>query len=340
MRGQALKFPNLDLPMKDWPKGISTEYEELKMVQHTELKKLVGEGRAYEICVSTDCPYLASTWFPYASWEGLRLASQVITFLYLWDDAIDTPELTDMCYDCAAGNKFRQDSRDLFNRYLARILGPARGSDAGLIPPLRSFIPIGEACAFRMSEEQRDQILSELNKYMDACDVEQHSEMSGQAPTIEEYLPRRMGTSAVGFVVACLEYILGIELGNRLRSDEDVKAVFNETVVNIAITNDILSLRRELRYPFYNNAVAVLYHQHRDLQTAVDETHKIILASINRLEVAAKNILKRYPERREDLTTWIDGCKTMCTGNLRWSLHIARYALGVDALDGTTGIRI
>jgi hypothetical protein len=104
--------------------------------------------------------------------------------------------------------------------------------------------------------------------------------------------------------------------------------------------NDILSLRRELRYPYYNNAVAVLYHQLQDLQTAVDETYKIILRSMEKLEEAAKRALGRYPERREDLAAWIDGCKNMCTGNITWSLHIARYALGVNALDGTTEITL
>ncbi len=104
--------------------------------------------------------------------------------------------------------------------------------------------------------------------------------------------------------------------------------------------NDMFSLRRELRYPFYNNVVAVLYHQYHDLQTAVDETFKIIQRSADTLEAAAKRALERYPERREDLTTWINGAKTMVTGNMAWSMHIRRYSLGVADLDGTTEITI
>jgi hypothetical protein len=104
--------------------------------------------------------------------------------------------------------------------------------------------------------------------------------------------------------------------------------------------NDLFSLKKELRYPFYNNAVAVLYHEHQDLQTAVDETYRIILRSIGKLEAAATRALERYPARREDLTKWIDGCKSMCTGNIAWSLQIARYALQVPNLDGTTEIII
>lgn len=104
--------------------------------------------------------------------------------------------------------------------------------------------------------------------------------------------------------------------------------------------NDMFSLRKELRHPFFNNVVAVLYAQHRDLQTAVDETYKIIQRSAETLEAAAKRVLDRYPERQADLTTWINGAKAMVTGNMAWSMHIKRYALDVATLDGTTEITI
>jgi hypothetical protein len=60
-------------------------------------------------------------------------------------------------------------------------------------------------------------------------------------------------------------------------------------------------LKRELRFPFYNNVVAVLYHQYQDLQMAVDETYRIILRSTEKLEDAAKLTLQRYPEHHEEL---------------------------------------
>jgi hypothetical protein len=121
--------------------------------------------------------------------------------------AIDSPELTDMVHDLGASNKFRQEARDQFNRYLADEPAQVEANDSQLSPPLRSFIPVGEALAFITTKGQRAQILDELHKYVDACEYEQLSELSGQAPAIGEYLRRRMGTSAVGFVVANLEWV-------------------------------------------------------------------------------------------------------------------------------------
>jgi hypothetical protein len=56
-----------------------------------------------------------------------------------------------------------------------------------------------------MTKGQRKQILDELNKYLDACEFEQLSELSRQAPTMDEYLRRCMGTSCVGFIIAWVE---------------------------------------------------------------------------------------------------------------------------------------
>ncbi|KAJ6597498.1 isoprenoid synthase domain-containing protein [Mycena vulgaris] len=341
LRGQTLRFPNLDLPMKDWPKGVSPHYEDLRNVQHIELKKIMGgEGLAYDVRVSTDCPYLAATWFPDARWDGLRLASQVATFLFLFDDDTDNPQLTDLVHNLDAAKKYREDGRKLFERYLADEPLLKGSTQSALSPTLMSIVPIGETVAFRMTGEQRAPVLAEVNKYIDACEAEQLSELSGSPPTIDEYLKCRMPASATGFLLACLEYIVDIDLGDTIRNDEYVREIFDATVCIGAIMNDLFSLKKELRYPFYNNAVAVLYHEHQDLQTAVDETYKIILRSIGKLEVAATRALERYPARREDLTKWIDGCKSMSTGNIAWSLHIARYGLQVPNLDGTTEIII
>ncbi|KAJ6562190.1 isoprenoid synthase domain-containing protein [Mycena capillaripes] len=341
LKGQTLKFPNCDFPFKDWPKGISPHYQELRMVQDLEVKKIIGDGKAYEMCAAADSAYLAATWFPKASWDRLRVVAQFCCFLYLCDDVIDTPEVsTHLIYDRDAFDTFGKELRKQINRYLEDEPRFGGAADAGL-PVLTSFVPVGEAVAFRMTKGQRLLALDELLRYVEACGLQQVSELSGQAPTIEEYLPYRMRGSAVGCVASFLEYMICIDLGDTIRNDEHVKVVFEATVCIVAIMNDILSLKRELRYPFFNNAVAVLYHQHQDLQKAVDETYRIVHDSIEKLDEAARLALDRYPERYEDLGTWIDGCKNICTGSIAWSLHISRYSLGeVKALDGTTEITL
>ncbi|KAJ7135353.1 isoprenoid synthase domain-containing protein [Mycena filopes] len=264
LQGQTLKFPDFDSPMRHWPKGVSAHYEDLRVVQHIELKKLVGEGRAYEIRVGADCPPYAATFFPNASWDTLRLASQVATFLFLWDDDTDNPELTNLLYDLNASNSFRKDAKKQFNRYMADapLVGVAPGF-ALASSTLTSVTPIGEAVAFRLPRDQRTQVLAEAHAYFDASKVEQLSELGREAPTIDQYLRYRGPVSGMRLLTAFLEHFNGIDLEGTIRNDEYVRDIFEATVCIIALMNDMFSIKKELRYPFYNNAIAGLYHQHQ-----------------------------------------------------------------------------
>lgn len=89
-----------------------------------------------------------------------------------------------------------------------------------------------------------------------------------------------------------------------------------------------------------NCRLAVLYHEHQDLQVAMDKSYEIVKASVSRLESASARLLERYPDRRADLEAFIAGVKTMCTGNIEWSVRNNRYNLGFTKCDGTAEIVI
>lgn len=124
----------------------------------------------------------------------------------MWDDEIDSPEWTDLSTDWNASEKFRAATRKHINSYLDGHLRPEQPLKSEDVPvPLASFNPVGEAAAFRMTPGQRRLFLKENLRYVDAVGLEQKSELSGQAPTLNEYLPVRMGTSGVAAISACIE---------------------------------------------------------------------------------------------------------------------------------------
>lgn len=87
-------------------------------------------------------------------------------------------------------------------------------------------------------------------------------------------------------------------------------------------------------------SVAVLYHEHQDLQAAVNKAYDLVACAVESLETSEKALLGRYPERCADLRLFVNGAKTMCTGNIAWSMHIKRYNLGITKCDGKTEIVI
>lgn len=84
--------------------------------------------------------------------------------------------------------------------------------------------------------------------------------------------------------------------------------------------------------------VAVLYHEHQDLQVAVNKAYDLVVRAVESLETSEKALLGRYPERCADLKAFVNGAKTMCTGNIAWSMHVKRYGLGITKCDGTNEI--
>ncbi|KAF7355583.1 Terpene cyclase [Mycena sanguinolenta] len=273
LKGQKLRFPNFDGLLKDHPGGISPHYELLKEMTNAELEMLMGPGPRYDALVACDCALHAATWFPNATFDALRLIAWFAAFLYVWDDEVDSPRFSNLSQDLDAGEKFRLDTIEHMKKYLGdkRPQTGIRGEDVHMA--IVSFNPVGEAAGFRLNRGQRKVFMDECIRYVLACGDEQRSELSGKAPTIEQYMPVRMGTSSVSAFGALIEYMTGIDLGDELRADDDITLVREAANCIVSIMNDVFSLRRELMFPFYNNGVAVLYHEHQDLQKAVDEAY-------------------------------------------------------------------
>ena len=55
---------------------------------------------------------------------------------------------------------------------------------------------------------QKESFISELLLFVEMTGVEQETQMTGVIPTVEEYMDRRMGSSAVGLCLAITEYDL------------------------------------------------------------------------------------------------------------------------------------
>ena len=91
-------------------------------------------------------------------------------------------------------------------------------------PIIASFRPVGEAIADKYTpgkspvlcglhglpslpdlKAQKDVFLYEFIHFVEMTDIEQRVQMSDKLPTVEEYMHRRMGSSAVGICLAMTE---------------------------------------------------------------------------------------------------------------------------------------
>ncbi|KAF3929391.1 hypothetical protein ABW19_dt0206252 [Dactylella cylindrospora] len=253
---------------------------------------------------------------------------------------MDSPEFSQLSLDLDAGEKFRQRTIEHMEKYLGQGR-PEKGiRSEDIETAIAIFNPVGEATAFRLPEGQRKIFLEENIRFVHATGDEQRAELGGEAPTIEEYMRIRLGTSGVGTLSALTEYMMQIDLGDEIRNDPGIRTMMDDNNSIVSLVNDFSSLRKELTFPFYCNAVAVLYHEYQNLQVAVDKAYRMIAESVARLDATAEALLERYPKKRRELEAFTYGLKTMCTGNIVWSKMSERYHLGVENFDGTTFITL
>jgi hypothetical protein len=115
-------------------------------------------------------------------------------------------------------------------------------------------------------------------------------------------------------------------------NDDDAKAICRYTNTIISATNDLLSIKKEIKRDAIDSLVPILFFHLEDIQMAVTEVVAFIAKEINNLDVAAASLFKRYESADEDMRRqveqFVDGCKHYTTGNLTWSLATDRY--GVD----------
>lgn len=84
-----------------------------------------------------------------------------------------------------------------------RPAGSLRAEDVHVA--IASFNPVGEMGAFRLNRGQRRLFRDEIVRYIHAVGEEQRLELRREAPSIKEYLPVRMGTSAAAAIAAAIE---------------------------------------------------------------------------------------------------------------------------------------
>ncbi|WP_167486829.1 terpene synthase family protein [Nocardia terpenica] len=144
-------------------------------------------------------------------------------------------------------------------------------------------------------------------------------------PDFDTYLAIRELSFGFRPLLACAEYVHGLDLSALIGTDPDLERAERAALLHSLLVNDLLSFRKEYTHGDRFNAVAVLIHTHEQpLQTAVDIIGELIRDADAELADACATLRRRYlplPHLQLYLTT----LGSMCAANLRWSLETTRY---------------
>jgi len=339
MRGARVLIPDLQATMGHWAQGVNPEIERLELDSQKTLAEILhrpeDSGRLKKMNKSGVALFGAS-WWAYAPYEALLIATLLSVWLFVWDDESDSVEFSDLINDFERSCAFRRETM----AYIEASMQKNRTVDLSTIstnPVVTNFRPVGEAIATHCNDRQIKTFLDELRFFITMSEEEQMYQMTPKLPTVEEYSNRRMGSSAVRVCLAITEYAFGITLPDGVMKDEDMENIWNETNIIISTTNDILSIKKEVAQDQVDTLIPLLADRLGSPQASIDRSSQIVEESVRRLDAASERLLARYAhdeKTRADLGKFIEGCQYACTANLNWSMISGRYKLNLTTMKG------
>ncbi|RWA07763.1 hypothetical protein EKO27_g7331 [Xylaria grammica] len=340
MRGTPVVIPDLQSMISHWPAGVNADIDRLDADVRSRLEAILWAPKDQKRLAKmkeTNLALFGASWWPSATrYEALRIATYLTLWLFLWDDETDSIEYSNLTNDFEGASAFRQETL----AYIEASLSPNSQANLPLIstnPLITKFGEVGEALSRSYTERQIEAFRNEVRQYIDMCEEEQRWQVSAQLPMVDEYMRQRMGSGAVGVLLALTEYAYGIDLGDSLRSNATLRAIWDEANRIISISNDVLSVKKEIDNEQTDSLIPLLALQLGSVQAAIDQAVETTRSSIARIDALEKEILEEYASDGpacEAIGKFIGGCKSACTANVNWTVQSPRYKLHDWSADG------
>lgn len=186
---------------------------------------------------------------------------------------------------------------------------------------IQSFDIIGYSLRSSYDMNQCQRFYDEVARFMAASEVEQAGRLKGQVFTLEEYWAFRMGTSAVYISSAASEYSMSLQLPLEVMRCDSMRVVWDEVNVIISITNDLLSLRKEIKHGCIDSIVPLTFASTNSIQEAISEAVSALRVSKNRFDKAANSLLVANLDNREwyeQIQRFMAVQRSNSVGNLLW----------------------
>ncbi|PYH33883.1 terpene synthase family protein [Aspergillus neoniger CBS 115656] len=279
------------------------------------LSLLPGDPAKARKVKASDFPLLACLWWPHTSFRKLRVLAFLVVWLIVWDDELDgASQLT--AYNLNMGQQFRDETRQYIGSSLE--LNSEQSDHITDNTIICGFSPIANFIGEEYDEEHRLTLAEEIMFVIDVSKVEQENRLGTDIPSTDQYLAYRLGTNLMGVICAATELSTHLRIPRSMTRSPLVKEIWHETNLIIAVTNDILSLKKEIA---------------RSPQTAVDISIQILKDSFADLDRIEADIVAR--SNQIPLTFLIESCRHYCAGFIEWSLRTPRYMLSTLPVDQT-----
>ncbi|KAF9772522.1 hypothetical protein IL306_009764 [Fusarium sp. DS 682] len=320
LRGQSLRVPDLAPIHAGWPNDMNPRSETIdaKILQLIE-NHAVNETVRSRLTKANLSEQLAG-WYPYASRERLEVLTSFQVWMFIIDDLLDQYSIVEQ-FDYNKLQALLDDCED----YVEKSLGissqaldtSTRYLDHDAVLSFEEFASTIRRI-YSDNPSYRKRIAKEAIATLKAYQKEAFNRKNAHLPSLEEYLGYRNASSCMMQVVTNMEFANGLDLPESVMESNEIRELQEAMVAAMWVTNDIVSVRKEIREGFVENIVVLLAHG--NMQRGIDASLDKLQGEINRVNKAADDAARRFAGEtfERDIALLAKNCKNACLTGWFW----------------------
>ncbi|KAK2820040.1 hypothetical protein FQN49_007781 [Arthroderma sp. PD_2] len=322
LKGDSYTIPRLEECLKGWYMGVNPAYEKIKATEGEFLADWIKRDNLREMAIKVDLSLCIACFFPRTSEEKLQVLFEKMAWFFAFDDDVDS---------FLTSEEFVEQEPAAFVRYW---LDPNRsGPEPYVLPSCIIYRTVGPKLAVGWPEASKAQFIKTTVEYID-CLMEVSKQRETYLPSLQEYIDGRIINIGVYPTLDLIPYASDIEISDEVLQHESIQTIRYHVVRIISLTNDIFSVKKEIKDCQFDNIIPLLLvHKRLSVQAAVDYTVGLIEESYRIVSEAETRLPKLEGKAKTDLDTYIEQCKDQAAGSIYFHQYSPRY-LSKSAFQG------
>ncbi|AFY35094.1 Terpene synthase metal-binding domain-containing protein [Calothrix sp. PCC 7507] len=257
---------------------------------------------------------LAAGAYPYSQIEELKIANDLLNWVFIWDDQCDLSDLG--------------KQPEVLKVFHQRFLEILNGSELTKKDTPLSYA-LGDLRQRMLQKVSKEWFLHLVHGFEEwFCGYEQEANIRAQGiiPDVYTYMKLRRASVGVNIFLTLTEMCHQLVIKDFLRNHNIMEKLKLMTGHIIAWSNDIFSASREMASGDVHNLVIVLnYQQQISWQQAIDNVAKMHDKEVKKMIRLEASIPSFGEEVDTQISNYILGCHTWIRSNLDWYSHSKRY---------------
>ncbi|WP_280466421.1 terpene synthase family protein [Nocardia brasiliensis] len=297
--------------------GTGHQNADLENIEWLTYHGMLGSTEAARLYAKWDAATLTCYTYPYASADDLTLATDLMGFLFLFDDQFDGSD--------------RQP--DQVAATCTELIGILHRSTGPRFPVARAFADLWARSVHGMSTAWRARAAYHWEQYFAAQASEVVDRIVGAIPTRDHYFALRDAASGSKPALDLCERVGKFTVPSILYCAPHTRQIRRLTYNILNISNDLFSLEKEeLRGDVDNFVFVVRAEEKCSREEAVIAAARkvnqwaVAMTDIEKNSTAALSMLGAGEDELRVLQQYVAALKAWAYGNIRWSTESGRFA--------------